>query len=188
MTLLEKEPMTMDEARRIALKAVEIEEASRNMDELTGAIDWLICRLDDCLPTPARPALTPDVYQRRHQATIEARLERLERTSARPARTGTGCFNCGSLDHLRRNCPQLRPRTRPAGAQRSGSTDRRLLAMTELKTGCSPLVAGKLNGLKIPLLLDSGAVVSVVSESTWRSATKGQPNRTAEGSILSGDG
>ncbi|KRX34551.1 hypothetical protein T05_10452, partial [Trichinella murrelli] len=32
MALLEKEPTTMDEARRTALKAVEIEEASRSMD------------------------------------------------------------------------------------------------------------------------------------------------------------
>ncbi|KRX40412.1 hypothetical protein T05_7661 [Trichinella murrelli] len=134
--LLEKESTTTDEARRIALIAVEIEEASRNMDvgnnmlhdrrieELTGALDWFICRLDDRLPprcdnaptpTPAKPAPTADVYQRKHQATIEARLER---TLARPARTGTGCFNCGSLDHLRRNYPELRSRTRPAGAQR----------------------------------------------------------------------
>ncbi|KRZ83418.1 hypothetical protein T08_12716 [Trichinella sp. T8] len=134
--LLEKESTTTDEARRIALIAVEIEEASRNMDvgnnmphdrrieELTGALDWFICRLDDRLPprcdnaptaTPAKPAPTADVYQRKHQATIEARLER---TLTRPARTGTGCFNCGSLDHLRRNYPELRSRTRPADAQR----------------------------------------------------------------------
>ncbi|KRY46750.1 hypothetical protein T03_2720 [Trichinella britovi] len=131
--LREKESTTTDEARRIALIAVEIEEASRNMDvgnnmlhdrrieELTGALDWFICRLDDRLPprcdnaptpTPAKPAPTADVYQRKHQATIEARLERTL------ARTGTGCFNCGSLDYLRRNYPELRSRTRPAGAQR----------------------------------------------------------------------
>ncbi|KRX70416.1 hypothetical protein T06_1541 [Trichinella sp. T6] len=141
--LLEKESTTTDEARRIALIAVEIEEASRNMDvgnnmphdrrieELTGALDWFICRLDDRLPprgdnaptpTPAKPAPTADVYQRKHQATIEARLER---TSERPARTGTGCFNCGSLDHLRRNYHELRSRTRPAGAQRRSRERRR---------------------------------------------------------------
>ncbi|KRY45379.1 Retrovirus-related Pol polyprotein from transposon 17.6 [Trichinella britovi] len=62
MALLEKEPTTMDEARRTALKAVEIEEASRSrdfennspydrrMEELTGALNRLITRLDDRLP------------------------------------------------------------------------------------------------------------------------------------------
>ncbi|KRX85875.1 hypothetical protein T4E_4024 [Trichinella pseudospiralis] len=61
--------------------------------------------------------------------------------------------------------------------------------MTELQAGCSSMVAGKLSGLEIFLLLDSGAVVSVASESIWRSATKGQPLRTAEeGFILLSDG
>ncbi|KRZ82219.1 hypothetical protein T08_14233 [Trichinella sp. T8] len=54
MAVLEKEPTTMDEARRITLKTVLIEEASysmdfrnnypydRRMEELTAALYWLI--------------------------------------------------------------------------------------------------------------------------------------------------
>ncbi|KRY60384.1 hypothetical protein T03_16706 [Trichinella britovi] len=95
MALLEKEPTTMDEARRTALKAVEIEEASRSMDfdnnspydrrmeELTGALNRLITRLDDRLPPRERttkPAPTSDTYQRKHPATIEARLENWKNT------------------------------------------------------------------------------------------------------------
>ncbi|OUC41077.1 hypothetical protein D917_03647 [Trichinella nativa] len=83
----------MDEARRTALKAVEIEEASRSMDfdnnspydrrmeELTGALNRLITRLDDRLPPRERttkPPPTSDTDQRKHPAAIEARLEKLE--------------------------------------------------------------------------------------------------------------
>ncbi|KRY51970.1 hypothetical protein T03_12221 [Trichinella britovi] len=62
MDVLEKEPTTMDEARRITLKTALIEEASysmdfrnnypydRGMEQLTAALFWLISRLDDRLP------------------------------------------------------------------------------------------------------------------------------------------
>ncbi|KRZ49226.1 hypothetical protein T02_1965, partial [Trichinella nativa] len=102
----------------------------------------------------------------------------LERTTPRPSRTAPGCFRCGSLDHLRRDCPQLRTRTRPALAPNNGNGDRRLLAMTELQAGHAPSVAGKLNGLEISLLLDSGA----------HKSTGGEPLEAAGGSILLSDG
>ncbi|KRX13528.1 hypothetical protein T07_8052 [Trichinella nelsoni] len=59
--------------------------------------------------------------------------------------------------------------------------------MSELQAGQSPSVAGKVNGLEISLLLDSGAVVSVVSLSAWRKATGGEPFGAAKGSILLDD-
>ncbi|KRZ79957.1 hypothetical protein T10_3024, partial [Trichinella papuae] len=173
-----QEPLTLAEARKLAIRIIQVEEDFQERQQPRAGITK---------PEKAEAAQSIDALIR-EMGNLARKVEQLERTSARPARTAAGCFHCGSLDHLRRDCPQLRARTRPAGAQRSGSTDRRLLAMTESQAGCSPLVAGKLNGLRIPLLLDSGAVVSVVSESTWRSATKGQPLRIAEGSILLGDG
>ncbi|KRX32288.1 hypothetical protein T05_13999, partial [Trichinella murrelli] len=53
----------------------------RRMEELTGGLNRLITRLDDRLPPRERttkPAPTSDTYQRKHPATIEARLEKLE--------------------------------------------------------------------------------------------------------------
>ncbi|KRX63014.1 hypothetical protein T09_2105 [Trichinella sp. T9] len=72
-------------------------------------------------------------------------------------RRETECFRCGEQGHFRRDCPQLQTRTRPARALNSGNGVCRLLAMTELQAGHAPSVAGKLNGLEISLLLDSGA-------------------------------
>ncbi|KRX62086.1 hypothetical protein T06_2495, partial [Trichinella sp. T6] len=104
MAMVENEPTTMDEARRITLKTVLIEEASysidfrnnyfydRRMEELTAVLYWLISRLDDRLPNrgdscvegATKPSLSEDTYQRKHQATIEARLEKLEECCMRP--------------------------------------------------------------------------------------------------------
>ncbi|KRX99121.1 hypothetical protein T4E_7198 [Trichinella pseudospiralis] len=44
--------------------------------------------------------------------------------------------------------------------------ERLLLAIADLEAGHAPSVVGKLNGLEIPLLLDTGAVVSLVPLST----------------------
>ncbi|KRZ94586.1 hypothetical protein T08_10830 [Trichinella sp. T8] len=67
----------------------------------------------------------------REMGNLAKKVEQLERTTPRPSRTAPGCFRCGSLDHLRRDCPQLRTRTRPVLAPNNGNGDRRLLAMTE---------------------------------------------------------
>ncbi|KRY46609.1 Retrovirus-related Pol polyprotein from transposon 17.6 [Trichinella britovi] len=158
MALLEKEPTTMDEARRTALKAVEIEEASRSMDfdnnspydrrmeELTGALNRLITRLDDRLPprgdngppilTPAptgvryverttKPALTSDMYQRKHPATIEARLEKLEEYYMRNRGNRT------SREH-----PQ--PSRRLEGSSRKA--DHPLASATDVVIGDTPVI------------------------------------------------
>ncbi|KRX54109.1 Uncharacterized protein T09_7795, partial [Trichinella sp. T9] len=149
MALLEKEPMTMDEARRTALKAVEIEEASRSMDfdnnspydrrmeELTGGLNRLITRLDDRLPPRERttkPAPTSDTYQRKHPATIEARLEKLEEYYMR---------NRGS--RTSREHPQ--PSRRLEGSSRKA--DYPLASATDVVIGDTPVINGKIRGFSI---------------------------------------
>ncbi|KRY29757.1 Retrovirus-related Pol polyprotein from transposon 17.6 [Trichinella spiralis] len=130
----------MDEARRTALKAVEIEEASRSMDfdnnspydrrmeELTGALNRLITRLDDRLPPRERttkPALTSDMYQRKHPATIEARLEKLEEYYMRNRGNRT------SREH-----PQ--PSRRLEGSSRKA--DHPLASATDVVIGDTPII------------------------------------------------
>ncbi|KRX49499.1 Retrovirus-related Pol polyprotein from transposon 17.6, partial [Trichinella sp. T9] len=185
MALLEKEPTTMDEARRTALKAVEIEEASRSMDfdnnspydrrmeELTGALNRLITRLDDRLPsrgdngppilTPAptgnryverttKPALTSDMYQRKHPATIEARLEKLEEYYMRNRGNRT------SREH-----PQ--PSRRLEGSSRKA--DHPLASATDVVIGDTPVINGKIRGFPIQFLLHSLAARSIISKEVW---------------------
>ncbi|KRZ73561.1 hypothetical protein T08_7830 [Trichinella sp. T8] len=62
------------------------------MEELTAALYWLISRLDDrqpnrgnsCVEGATKPFLSEDTYQRKHQAMVEARLEKLEECCMRP--------------------------------------------------------------------------------------------------------
>ncbi|KRX59680.1 Retrovirus-related Pol polyprotein from transposon [Trichinella sp. T9] len=175
MALLEKEPTTMDEARRTALKAVEIEEASRSMEfdnnfpcdrrmeELTGALNRLITRLDDRLPPrgdngfliltlaptgdryverTTKPALTSDMYQRKHPATIEARLESWKNTM------------CAT-----------EPSRRLEGSSRKA--DHPLASATDVVIGDTPVINGKIRGFPIQFLLDSGAAMSIISKEVW---------------------
>ncbi|KRZ49046.1 hypothetical protein T02_525 [Trichinella nativa] len=98
---------TMDEAWRITLRTVLIEEASysmdfrntdpydRRMEELTAALYWLISRLDDHLPnrdSATKPSLPKDIYQRKHQASNEARLEKLDEYCMRPRTENVGAI------------------------------------------------------------------------------------------------
>ncbi|KRZ01371.1 hypothetical protein T11_492 [Trichinella zimbabwensis] len=167
-----RQPTTLTQARQLAEMVTEIEEGRRKtVDDdasgnggLTKAVEALARRLDKLEATRERPS----------------RLQ--------PTQRATECFECGGLGHIRRDCPQLRTRTRPARALNNGTRDRRLLAMTELPAGHSSSVLSKVNGQEMSLLLDSGAVVSVVSLSTWRKSTGGEPLGAAEGSILLGDG
>ncbi|KRX70736.1 hypothetical protein T06_3804, partial [Trichinella sp. T6] len=82
--------------------------------------------------------------------TLARRLDKMEVTQERPS-----------------HCPQLRVRTRSARASNSGIAVSWRCQNTE-QAGQSPFVSSKVNGLEISLLLDSGAVVSVVPLSTWR--------------------
>ncbi|KRX52838.1 hypothetical protein T09_8611 [Trichinella sp. T9] len=97
MAVVEKEPTIMDEARRITLKTILIEEASygmdfrnkypydRRMEELTAALNCpLTLTGDSCEEGATKPSLSEDTYQQKHQATIEARFEKLEECCMRP--------------------------------------------------------------------------------------------------------
>ncbi|KRX19879.1 hypothetical protein T07_7528 [Trichinella nelsoni] len=147
-----REPATLLKARQLAGYVTEIEEGRRR-------------RIDDAaLGTGGLPKTVE---------TLARRLDKMEVTRELPSRMqptqrAMACFECGDLGHIRRGCPQLRVRTRLARASNSGTRDRRLLEMSELQAGQSPSVAGRVNGLEISLLLDSGVVVSVVPLSTWR--------------------
>ncbi|KRY57961.1 hypothetical protein T03_6340 [Trichinella britovi] len=161
---------------------VKVHQLAENAAELETEVGEVGCNADarnDNL-AQAVEALT------RRFAQLQTTLERSN--SRRPAPRATECFRCGEQGHFRRDCPQLQTRTRPARALNSGNGDCRLLAMTELQAGHAPSVAGKLNGLEISLLLDSGAVVSVVPHSIWHKSTGGVPLEAAGGSILLGDG
>ncbi|KRX71866.1 hypothetical protein T06_16919 [Trichinella sp. T6] len=72
-------------------------------------------------------------------------------------------LECGSLGHLRGDCPHKRRRTQrqPTGTQSGGPGNRRVLTMARLKAGDTPHINGKLNGTRVCLLLDTWAVVSI---------------------------
>ncbi|KRY06033.1 Transposon Ty3-I Gag-Pol polyprotein, partial [Trichinella patagoniensis] len=121
---------------------------------------------------------------------ISLKLEKQESTAARPAARRDGCFNCGGLGHLRRDCPHERRLTQrpPTGTQSGRPGNRRVLSMAGLQTGDTPCVNGKLSGTRVSLLLDTGAVVSVIPESLWQVASGGEPLERKTGKILLADG
>ncbi|KRY47148.1 Retrovirus-related Pol polyprotein from transposon 17.6 [Trichinella britovi] len=171
-----REPTTLVKARQLAENVAELEtevggsrqrtteNADAGNDNLAQVVETLTRRFDQ----------------------LQTTLERSN--SRRSARRGTECFRCGEQGHFLRDCPQRQTGTRPARALNNGNGDRRLLAMTALQAGHAPSVTGKLNGLEISLLLDSGAVVSVVPLSIWHKSTGREPLEAAGGSILLGDG
>ncbi|KRX31942.1 hypothetical protein T05_12724, partial [Trichinella murrelli] len=128
----------------------------RRMEELTGALNRLITRLDDRLPprgdngppilTPAptgdryverttKPALTSDMDQRKHPATIEARLEKLEEYYMRNRGNRT------SREH-----PQ--PSRRLEGSSRKA--DHPLASATDVVIGDTPVI-----NVSVPVVLGS---------------------------------
>ncbi|KRY30780.1 hypothetical protein T01_2239 [Trichinella spiralis] len=122
-----REPATLAKARQWAERVTEIEEGRRSAVDDTGlgngglakTVEALAQRLDKMEVTRERPS----------------RLQ--------PTRRAMECFECGDLGHIRRDCPQLRFRTRSARASSSGTSDGRLLAMTELQAGQSPSVTDR---------------------------------------------
>ncbi|KRY86787.1 hypothetical protein T4D_4338 [Trichinella pseudospiralis] len=171
-----REPATLTKVRQLTERLSEIEKEIK--EERRRAVN------DDA---------TESVGLAKAVDGLARRLEKMETAQDRPfrvrsTRRPTECFQCGGLGQFRRDCPQLRTRTWPARALNNGHGDRRLLAMAELQAGNAPSVAGKLNELEISLLLDIGAVVSVVPLSIWHNSTGGGPLEAAGGSIRLGDG
>ncbi|KRZ37642.1 hypothetical protein T4C_1832 [Trichinella pseudospiralis] len=170
------EPATLTKARQLTERLVEIEEEIKE---------------------GRRRAVNEDATENggldKAVDSLARGLEKMEAAQDRPSRLRstrrpTECFECGDLGHFRRDCPQLRTRTLPARPLNSGIRDRRLLAMMELKAGHATSVVGKLNGLEIPLFLDSGAVVSVVPLSTWQKFSEGEHLEATGGSTFSATG
>ncbi|KRY06146.1 hypothetical protein T12_10419 [Trichinella patagoniensis] len=123
--------------------------------ELTGALNRLITRLDDRLPPrerTAKPSLTSDMYQRKHPATIEARLEKLEEYYMRNRGIRT------SREH-----PQ--PSRRLEGSTRKAVHP--LASATDVVISDTPVINGKIRGFPIQFLLDSGAAMSIISKEVW---------------------
>ncbi|KRY43912.1 hypothetical protein T03_7993, partial [Trichinella britovi] len=153
---------TMDEARRITLKTVLIEEASysmdfrnnypydRRMEELTAALN---CSLnltgDSCVEGATKPSLSEDTYQRKHQATIEARLEKLEECCMRPLGNQT-------------TRERLQPLRFLDGSSRKA--DDPLALATKVVIDDTPITQLKIQGFSIQFLLDSEAAVSTISK------------------------
>ncbi|KRZ87957.1 hypothetical protein T08_6319 [Trichinella sp. T8] len=60
--------------------------------------------------------------------------------------------------------------------------------MAGLQADETPCVNGKLSGTRVCLLLDTGAVVSVIPESLWQITSGGEPLERETGTILLADG
>ncbi|KRZ69679.1 Transposon Ty3-G Gag-Pol polyprotein [Trichinella papuae] len=175
-----REPATLTEARRLVGKVMRAEEDFQQRRQTrTGN------------PKPEKTEATQPMEDLiREVRKISLKLEEQESTAARPAARRDGCFNCGGLGHLRRDCPHERRLTQrpPTGTQSGRPGNRRVLSMAGLQTGDTPCVNGKLSGTRVSLLLDTGAVVSVIPESLWQVASGGEPLERETGTILLADG
>ncbi|KRZ81808.1 Retrovirus-related Pol polyprotein from transposon, partial [Trichinella sp. T8] len=175
-----QEPATLTEARRLVSKVMRAEENFQQRRQMrTGN------------PKPEKTEATQPMEDLiREVRKISLKLEKQESTAARPAARRDGCFNCGGLGHLRRDCPHERRLTQrpPTGTQSGRPGNRRVLSMAGLQTGDTPCVNGKLSGTRVSLLLDTGAVVSVIPESLWQVASGGEPLERKTGKILLADG
>ncbi|KRY51917.1 hypothetical protein T03_13442 [Trichinella britovi] len=162
MAVLEKEPTTMDEARRITLKTILIEEASysmdfrnnypydRRMEELTAALNCpLTLTGDSCVEGATKPSLSEDTYQRKHQATIEARLEKLEECCMRPVGNRT-------------TRERLQPLRFLDGSSRKA--DDPLALATDVVIDDTPIIQGKIRGFSIQFFFHSEAAISTISK------------------------
>ncbi|KRY31236.1 hypothetical protein T01_14385 [Trichinella spiralis] len=93
------------------------------------------------------------------------------------------------MGNLAKKVEQLeRAAPRPPGLHPDASVVAAWTTSGETAPSFGPEPGQRLNGLEISLLLDSGAVVSVVPLSTWHKSTGGEPLEAAGGSILLGDG
>ncbi|XP_003369349.1 zinc knuckle protein [Trichinella spiralis] len=127
-----QEPATLTEAQTLVSKVMRAEEDFHQRQQTrTGN------------PKPEKTEATPTMEDLiREVKKIFLKLEKQESTVARPAARRGGCFNCGGLGHLRRDCPHERRLTQrpPTGAQSGRPGNRRALSMAGLQTGDTPCV------------------------------------------------
>ncbi|KRX78554.1 hypothetical protein T06_5330 [Trichinella sp. T6] len=114
---------------------------------------------------------------------ISLKLEKQESTAARPAARRDGCFNCGGLGHLRRDCPHERRLTqRPQTGTQRKTWKPQGVVYGRSANGRHAMCK------RVSLLLDTGAVVSVIPESLWQITSGGEPLERKTGKILLADG
>ncbi|KRY45014.1 Retrovirus-related Pol polyprotein from transposon 17.6, partial [Trichinella britovi] len=146
-----REPATLTEARRLVNKRRQRRTGNPKPEktEATQLMEDLI----------------------REVRMISLKLEKQESTAARPARRATECFRCGEQGHFLRDCPQRRVAARVTPAMTSTRPMERTMATINPQTGNVLAVPGMIENLEISLLVDSGAVVSVISKQVWDKAT-----------------
>ncbi|KRZ50459.1 Retrovirus-related Pol polyprotein from transposon 17.6 [Trichinella nativa] len=146
-----REPATLTEARRLVNKRRQRRTGNPKPEktEATQLMEDLI----------------------REVRMISLKLEKQESTAARPARRATECFRCGEQGHFLRDCPQRRVAARVTPAMTSTRPTERTMATINPQTGNVLAVPGMIENLEISLLVDSGAVVSVISKQVWDKAT-----------------
>ncbi|KRY45366.1 hypothetical protein T03_18191 [Trichinella britovi] len=157
MAVVEKEPTTMDEAQRITWKTILIEEASysmdfrnkypydRRMEELTAA---LAC----CVEGATKISLSEDTYHGKHQATIEARFEKLEECCMRPLGNQT-------------TRERLQPLRFLDGSSRKG--DDTLALAIEVVIDDTTITKLKIKGFSIQFLLDQKLLFQPYPKRVW---------------------
>ncbi|KRX45518.1 hypothetical protein T05_11350 [Trichinella murrelli] len=156
-----REPATLTEARRLVSKVMRAEEDfQQRRQRRTGN------------PKPEKTEATQLMEDLiREVRKISLKLEKQESTAARPARRATECFRCGEQGHFLRDCPQRCVAARVTPATTSTRPTERTMATINPQTGNVFAVPGRIENLEISLLVDSGAVVSVISKQVWDKAT-----------------
>ncbi|KRX79159.1 Transposon Ty3-I Gag-Pol polyprotein [Trichinella sp. T6] len=171
-----REPTTLVKARQLAESAAELEtEVGGSRQRTTENADAGNDNLAEALE-----ALTRLFDQ------LQTTLERSN--SRRPARRATECFRCGGQGHFIRDCPQRRVAARVMPAMTLRRPAERTMAIINPQTGNVLTVPGRIENLKISLLVDSGAGVSIISKQVWDKATSCRKLRGATSPIQLGDG
>ncbi|KRZ83054.1 hypothetical protein T08_6706 [Trichinella sp. T8] len=153
IAVVKKELTNMDEARRITLKTILIEVASYGIG---SSSDWTIVYLietgDSCVEGATKPSLPEDTYQQKHQATTEARLEKLEECCMRPLGNQT-------------TRERLQPLSFFNGSSRKA--DDPLTLATEVIIDDTTITQLKIQGFSIQFLLDHKLLFQPYPKRVW---------------------
>ncbi|KRY20279.1 U6 snRNA-associated Sm-like protein LSm6, partial [Trichinella patagoniensis] len=101
MAMLLQEPPTLAEARKLVSKVMRAEEDFHQSRQSHTSN-----------PKPEKTEVAQSIEALiREVGKLSLKLERQALTAVRPVGRRDGCFNCGGLGHLRRDCPHERCRT-----------------------------------------------------------------------------